>query len=102
MSEERNDKQEQWREVAERFQHVTDGLGRPIDPPIFETVIALNVLGIPTSMSCGGHLEDGRGLLLPWVDIRSPHPQAGKLHKKIRRLNKKADTLRKKEKRQQK
>lgn len=102
MSEERNEKEEQWRKVAEHFQRVTDGLGRPIDPPIFETVVAFNVLDIPTSMSCGGHIDDGRGLLLPWVDIRASHPQADKLQKKIRKLNKRADKLRRKVERQQK
>lgn len=102
MSEEHSEKEEQWRKVAEHFQRVTDGLGRPIDPPIFETVVALNVLDIPTTMSCGGHIDDGRGLLLPWVDIRASHPQGDKLQKKIRKLNKRADKLRRKGERQQK
>ena len=102
MDDDDNAKKGQWKKVAEHFQHITDGLGRPIDPPIFETVVALNVLGLPTSMSCGGHYDDGRGLLLPWVDIRSSAPHANKLRKKIRKLNKKAEKLRAKLKRQQK
>jgi hypothetical protein len=102
MSEERDDKEARWRKVAEHFQQVTDRLGRPIDPPIFETVVALNVLGLPTSMSCGGHLDDGRGLLLPWVDIRAFHPRAQKWQKKLQKLQKKAEKLRRKERRQQK
>ena len=46
----------------------TDGLGRHSDPEIVETVVGLNALAIPPAMSCGGHLDEGRGLLLPWVE----------------------------------
>jgi len=48
---------------------VTDGLGKEIDQGIFDTVVALNVLGIPTRQSCEGHLEWGTGA--PWVDIQA-------------------------------
>jgi PAS domain-containing protein len=66
--------QEQWNALVEQFSRITDGLGKPIDSEIFETVVALNALGIPTVMSCGGHIDDGRGLLLPWVDVESSDP----------------------------
>ena len=62
------DKQK-WDELAEKFSHVTDKIGRPIDKGIFETVVVLNALDIPTSMSCEGHLD--HGLPYPWVDIES-------------------------------
>jgi hypothetical protein len=56
-----------WSEVEEKFKHVADRLGRPIDDGIFNTVVALNVLGISTRMSCEGHLD--HGLPYPWVGI---------------------------------
>lgn len=61
--------QYEWDSFVERFSHVKDALGKPIDPEIFETVIALNALGMSTVMSCGGHLDEQRGLIMPWVDI---------------------------------
>jgi hypothetical protein len=65
---------EQWNALVTHFSQVTDGLGKRIDPEILETVVALNALDIPTVMSCGGHIDDGRGLLLPWVDIQPADP----------------------------
>jgi hypothetical protein len=42
----------------------------PIDEGIFETVVALNALDIPTSMSCEGLLD--YGLPYPWIDVSTP------------------------------
>src|SRR4051812_35177425 len=56
-----------WSDIEEKFKRVADRLGRPIDDGIFKTVVALNVLGISTRMSCEGHLD--HGLPYPWVDI---------------------------------
>jgi hypothetical protein len=55
----------------QRWQQVTAWCGQldprnPVDPGIKETVIALNVLDIPTIMSCEGHLH---GPFAPWVNI---------------------------------
>ncbi|MFL5702321.1 MAG: hypothetical protein ACJ8AG_05760 [Ktedonobacteraceae bacterium] len=58
---------DKWSDIEEKFKHVTDRLGRPIDDGIFKTVVALNVLGISTRMSCEGHLD--HGLPYPWADI---------------------------------
>jgi len=58
---------EQWDVVAEKMSKVTDRLGKPIDPGIFDTVVALNVLGFKTTMSCEGHAN--RGVAAPWIDI---------------------------------
>nr|BBH88050.1 hypothetical protein KTC_28010 [Thermosporothrix sp. COM3] len=69
-----------WDELVAHFQTVTDGLGKRIDEEIFETVVVLNALGIPTVQSCGGHL-DQRGLLLPWVDIDPPDPSLEELRR---------------------
>lgn len=38
-----------WDETAEKFRKVTDRLGMPIDKGIFDTVVALNALGVPTN-----------------------------------------------------
>ncbi len=57
----------EWAELEEKFRHVTDKLGKHIDEGIFETVIALNALGLPTQMSCEGHSD--RALPYPWIDI---------------------------------
>ena len=58
-------KQRCWDEIATKMSRVTDKLGMPIDKGIFETVVALNALGISTSMSCEGHLGHGRAA--PWI-----------------------------------
>jgi hypothetical protein len=76
----------EWGTLVEHFSSVTDAQGKPIDPEIFETVVVLNALGIPTIMSCGGHIDDGRGLLLPWVDIVPPTPHLNELHLSEARL----------------
>lgn len=59
-----------WDELTEIFSHVTDRIGRSIDKGIFDTVVALNALGIATSASCEGHLD--HGLPYPWVDVKEP------------------------------
>ncbi|GCF11674.1 hypothetical protein [Dictyobacter arantiisoli] len=61
--------QQRWNELGEQFAHRTDRLGMPIDEPIMETVLALNALNIPTTMSCGGHIVEGERFSTPWVDI---------------------------------
>ncbi|SRR5258708_820649 len=63
---------QRWDEVSEKFSHVTDRIGRPIDKGIFETVVVLNSLGIATSASCEGHLD--HGLPHPWIDVELPEP----------------------------
>lgn len=64
------EKEEQWERMAERCRRVVDRLGKPIDEGIFETVVALNLLGIHTSASCEGH--SNWGIYAPWVDIQTP------------------------------
>ncbi len=53
--------------MYERVSTLTDKLGTPIDPGIFETVVALNLLGLHTLQSCEGHLD--HGCPYPWVTI---------------------------------
>lgn len=61
---------ETWNEIVTRMSRVTDKLGKPIDEGIFETVVALNALGVQTTQSCEGHLL--WGIAAPWVDIDPP------------------------------
>jgi hypothetical protein len=63
-----------WQEAWDQLTHVTDALGRPIDPGIFETVVALTVVGFHTTMSCEGHLD--HGIAAPWVDIEPKEAEA--------------------------
>jgi hypothetical protein len=56
--------------MREEVSRWVDGLGERVDPGIKDTVVALNLLGIPTVSSCEGHLDHGR--TLPWVDIGLP------------------------------
>lgn len=60
-------KHQRWQEVTAWCEQLDPRI--PIDPGIKETVIALNVLDIPTVMSCEGHL---RGPFVPWVNIAAP------------------------------
>ena len=58
-----------YREMQATVARMTDKLGLPVDAGIVETVVLLNLFGIPTSASCEGHLEHGTGA--PWVDIEA-------------------------------
>jgi hypothetical protein len=63
----REQKEQRWQEMAGRVDKVTDRLGNLVDEGIKETVIVLNLLGFPTTMSCEGHLDHGNG---PWVNMQ--------------------------------
>src|SRR5689334_15403267 len=58
--------------LRERFAHVTDRLGKGIDPGIFETVVMLNAIGLVTTGSCEGHEQEGSPA--PWVDLSVKFP----------------------------
>ena len=49
-----------------------DAENKGIDPGIFETVLYLNALDLPTTQSCEGHAEEGRGRPFPWVRFEAP------------------------------
>ncbi|MEO8972199.1 MAG: hypothetical protein ABI406_11450 [Ktedonobacteraceae bacterium] len=59
-----------------------DKLGKEVDAGIIETVVALNLLGMPTTQSCEGHLNHGTGA--PWVDIEDTN--ASKRSSEVNRL----------------
>lgn len=64
-------REQRWQQLVQHFERVIDRLGKPIDPGILETVVALNALHIHTTASCEGHLHWGTGA--PWVDIAAPN-----------------------------
>jgi hypothetical protein len=65
----------QWEQKRAEVEKITDDLGRGIDEGIKETIIALNVNGIPTSQSCEGHFEgeSDHGYPMPWVMVEAPN-----------------------------
>ncbi len=60
-------KDQRYRDMQALVSQMTDKLGQCVDAGIAETVVLLNLLGIPTSQSCEGHMTHGIGA--PWVDI---------------------------------
>ena len=60
-------RQTQWDEMYTRFTKRTDKLGKGIDAGIMDTVVILNLLELPTTMSCEGHLDRASGA--PWVHV---------------------------------
>jgi hypothetical protein len=78
------EQEKKWQEAAQEMSRLTDKLGRGLDPGIKDTVIALNMLGIPTAQSCEGHLDHGRPF--PWVTFVSEETQnlarqSGNMHR---------------------
>src|SRR3989344_656565 len=57
----------EWKEKSRRADKITDKLGEKIDEKIKEAVIALSILGLPTSASCEGHAD--WGISAPWLEI---------------------------------
>lgn len=58
-------------EIRKNVNETGDGLGKPIDSGIKETVVFLNALGITTTGSCEGHIKEG--LPWPWIDTEDPN-----------------------------
>lgn len=54
--------------VLEKVNSLTDKLGKTIDPGIKHAVVAFNMAGFPTTMSCEGHMKQW-GTPFPWVDL---------------------------------
>ncbi len=60
-----------WEETMKKIEKITDNLGYPIDKNIREAVIASKLLGVETSSSCEGHINN-IGLRPPYIEIQSP------------------------------
>jgi hypothetical protein len=56
--------------MAEQVARWVDGLDMRVDRGILDTVVAINLKGIPTTSSCEGHLD--HAYPAPWVDIGAP------------------------------
>lgn len=68
-------RRERWRHKLAELAKVRDACDLPIDGAILDTVTAVNLIGIPTASSCGGHREKEigeRGVRLPYVRIEAP------------------------------
>ena len=46
-----------WDKVISEVRGLRDALGMTVDEPVVEAVAALRMLGLNTTMSCGGHLD---------------------------------------------
>src|SRR6266702_7167055 len=85
---------QQWDDLVKHFCSVSDRLGMPIDDEIFDTVVALNALGITTTMSCAGHITRDEGdIRYPWIDFCTSDTSIEDLKKEQARLQKTANTL---------
>lgn len=83
-----------WDDLVKHFCSVSDRLGMPIDDEIFDTVVALNALGITTTMSCAGHITRDEGdIRYPWIDFSASDATIKDLEKKQQELHKKAEIL---------
>jgi len=67
----RQEKEKAWLGKLAEVEHIRDALGFPIDQNIRETIVALNLSGIPTSASCEGHIDRAKGA--PWVKVEAPN-----------------------------
>jgi hypothetical protein len=65
----RLEKTKKWLKAVDEIKEVKDLLGKPIEEHIRDTVVGLNVLEIPTSGSCEGHID--RAIPAPWVYIQA-------------------------------
>ncbi len=68
-----NPKEDAWRREQQEVDKIVDKLGKPVDPGIKESVVALRVLGLATQASCEGHVD--HGTKAPWVNVGPAIPQ---------------------------
>lgn len=75
-----------WEKTIQELRSInTDNEGLEIEKGIIETVAAINLNGIPTIQSCGGHFEDDIKRT-PYINVCAPknenstHPTSGELN----------------------
>jgi len=66
-------KQEIWDDISKQVDSITDALDMHIDEKIKPVVIGLNALGITTSGSCGGHIDEDGRTRFPYLDFSAPN-----------------------------
>lgn len=70
-----------WIDAEQAAAHLTDRLGKPLDPRIRQAVVALRAHRFDTTGSCQGHL--GHGESAPWIDVAIVSPvTAARLRKR--------------------
>jgi hypothetical protein len=74
-----------WETKLHTLDGVTDALGTEIEPGVRELIVGFNLLGIPTSSSCEGHVTG---------DISMPYIQGEALDEPEYRYNGEADVVR--------
>lgn len=67
----KSEKEILWDKNLQELDETSDALGYRIETGIKEAVNAFNLMGLPTSGSCEGHID--RALSFPWVDVSSPN-----------------------------
>jgi hypothetical protein len=80
-----------WQKMHGELIQITDGLGKPPDSGIMETIVGLNVLGITTRQSCEGHTNWGTGA--PWVDVEATGTHIAELEREALAAWEKATNL---------
>lgn len=60
-----------WEQKLREVEGFVDASGRGMDEGIKETVAALNLLGLETSASCEGDVDEG--IPVPWVRVEAPN-----------------------------
>jgi hypothetical protein len=61
---------DKWEAKKHEVMKLTDKLGMPLDDTIVDTVVALQLVGINTNMSCGGHVD--RNTAGPYIMFADP------------------------------
>ncbi|MCH7758945.1 hypothetical protein IID20_01135 [Patescibacteria group bacterium] len=56
-----------WEKEEKEVDQFVDSLGEKVDEQIKEAIVAFNVMGLPTTASCEGHID--RGMSAPWIEI---------------------------------
>jgi len=59
-----------YEDIKKRVDNISDTLDEPIDESIKPLIIGLQMYGVRTTMSCGGHEDDDNERFpFPWVDV---------------------------------
>jgi len=66
----KSQKETEWENKKKEIESWYDGEGYGIDEKIKDTVVAFNMVGLPTGASCEGHLDWGYSY--PWVEVEAP------------------------------
>jgi len=70
----KSQKEIEWDNKQKEIESWGDKQGLGIDEKVKDTVVAFNVVGLPTGESCEGHLDHGYSA--PWVGVEAPDEPA--------------------------